>query len=1081
MISLRKIRNFILTMSLTGVVVITTTFVFGTLESGAATIISSPVAGQLPIADPAMLFSGAKFLLALVVGVVMAFAFQLLFTNLAIAVIATPDRPAKESDSENLGETIRGIETKVGLGLLLSVSIALFVASFLAVKLSLVGSPTLGAIIGVIIWAIFFTLLTWFGSTALGSLLGSIISTATTGVQGLLGTGSAMLGANIAKSQIVATAEEITAAVRRELTAGFDPDSIRTTLQSSLDKVQLPSLNLDKLGGQFEKLLKDADVGAIADSDLLKNVNRDTFVQLVSSRTDLSKRDVNRITDQLEAAWKQVVNSKEPLDPQALIQQLKSAAPQDLQSGKLNDQLSQLVKTAANQGTAGDTSLTSRALQFGTTALLSRVLQNVDLSDVDVEKIGGQLRTFGSQLLQSNGGSNSQPNGKPSSQSTGQSNGKPSDEESNGKSSGKSVAPPKPFSIIQADLENYLLLSPSWKLNRETVKQEFRDVIYDAAADPGMIRQELASIDRNYFVQVLSLRDDFTPETIQDLAGYLEPIRAEVLATVQAAESQQQSQDLRHRVEQYLRSTGKAELNPEAIGRDFQTLLEDPEVGLDALGDRLNQFDRNTLTQLLSQRGDMSSNEVEQIVVQLESTRDRVLSQAQALQEQIQGQAQALRQKVSDYLRNTHKEELNPEGIQRDLKTLFEDPEAGLSALRVRLSQFDRDTLVQLLSQRQDLSEEQINQVLDQVEAVRDTILHAPQKLAGKAKAQYEQTTQALSDYLRNTHLEELNPEGIQRDLKTLLSDPKAGTEALQERWAHVDRETLVKLLSQRDDLTEEQVNQTIDQVQSALRTAIKAPRRLANRVQKQAIDFESNLETYLKNTNKAELNPEGIKRDLQLLLQDPRAGLRSLGDRAAHFDRATFVALLAQRDDMTEAEANRIADQLESSFKAVVDQIQQVQQAVQSTIDKGFDSIRTYLNQLERPELNYDGIKQDFGTLFNDPQLGLEALRDRLTQFDRDTLVAVLSSREDISAADANRIINQVEAARDGVLHQVERVQQETQRRLAAIKQATQKQVRETRKVAAGAAWWVFSSALFSLAASAIAGFLAVSRLAIL
>jgi len=255
----------------------------------------------------------------------------------------------------------------------------------------------------------------------------------------------------------------------------------------------------------------------------------------------------------------------------------------------------------------------------------------------------------------------------------------------------------------------------------------------------------------------------------------------------------------------------------------------------------------------------------------------------------------------------------------------------------------------------------------------------------------------------------------------------------------------------------------------------------LANRVQKQAVDFEANLESYLQNTNKEELNPEGIKRDLQLLLQDPRAGLSSLGDRAAQFDRETFVALLAQREDMTEEEANQIADQVESNFKAVVGQIQQVQEAVQSTLDKGFDSVQNYLNGLERPELNYDGIKQDFGKLFDDPQMGLEALRDRLTHFDRETLVAVLSSREDISETDANRVIDQIEAARDSVLHQFERVQQETQKRLDAVKQEAEKQVRATRQIAASAAWWVFSSALFSLAASAIAGFLAVTRFATL
>ncbi|GAB4443490.1 MAG: hypothetical protein OHK0035_36890 [Cyanobacteria bacterium J069] len=1042
-------------------------FDFGTAGNWAAAMAPGQIVGQLPTDAPVVLFSSPNFLLAVVVGVVMAFAFQLLFTNLAIAVIAGPDSVSSQSDSESdfgsLGDAVRGIETKVGLGLLISVSIALFAASFLAVKLSLVGTPGLGAIVGVCIWAVFFTALTWVSSTALGSLLGSIISTATAGVQSLLGAGSAMLGANLAKSQVVSTAEEVTAAVRRELTAGFDPDTIRKTLQGSLDQVHLPQLNFDQLGYQFERLLKDANLSEVPDRDLLKHVNRDTLVQLVSSRTDLSKRDINRITDQLEAAWNRVVGSQEQADATALLEQLKAADPQEVQSGKLKERVSRLLKTTASPSTSEE-SLTSRAIQLGTTLLLSQVMQNVDLSDVDVEKIGGQLRSLGGSLLNANGSSNLHGNGH--------TNGQNGDRYFD-----KSLEQSKSFSVIQADLENYLLVSPPWRLNRETIKQEFRDVIYDAAADPGLIQQELAQINHDYFVRVLSLRDDFTSEKVQDVASYLEAIRVDVFNTVRDAADQEESQALRQRVATYLRTTNKADLNAEAIARDFPVLLADPDATFEDLDRRLTVFDRRTLEQLLIQRQDMSTEEIRQAVDQLESARDRTVDQAREHQQQAQNKAQELRQKVADYLRETHREELNPEGIQRDLKTLFEDPEAGIGALRLRLSQFDRNTLVQLLSQRQDLSEAQVNQVLDQVESVRDSILHAPQRIADKAKAQYDETTQALADYLRRTNLDELNPEGMQRDLSTLLHDPKAGAIAWQERLSHIDRATLVTLLSQRDDLTEEQVNQAIDQVQAAIRSIIKAPRRLASRVQQQAVNFETNLEAYLRNTDKEELNPEGIKRDLKLLLQDPRAGLNSLGDRASHFDRTTFVALLAQRDDMTEEEANRIADQVESSYRAVVDQIRQMQRAVQSTIDKGFDNVRNYLNGLERPELNYDGIKQDFSRLFDDPQMGLDALRDRLSQFDRATLVAVLSSRDDISEADANGIIDQVEAARDSVLYRIERVQQETQRRLDAIKHETQKQVRATRKLAAGAAWWVFSSALFSLASSAIAGFLAVSR----
>ena len=995
-----------------------------------------------------LMFSGPQFLVALIAGLMMAFAFQFLLTNLSVAFAASPGALPDSDESESIGKTIRGIETKLGLFVLITVSIALFIASFLAVKLSLVGSTTLGAILGVVIWATYFSVLVWLGSGAVGSLVGSFISTATSGMQSMMGVATTALGANVAKNQVVSTAEEITAAVRRELTSGFDPDSIQKTLQSSLSNLQLPKLNLDEIKGQFETLLKDSNLKDVADSDFLKNIDRDSLVKLVSSRTDFSKQEVDRVADQLESALKSVVGSSgKPQDvTEQLASLLKSAKPEDLTSKAMTDQLNQLVKTVSGTMTPGS-NLTNRALQLGLGGLLSQVMKNTNLSDLDVEKVSGQLQQLRTTL-----------------QGQADKVGKQISEKS-----------AKPFSVIQSDLESYLLSSPPWHLNRETIKQEFKDVIFDPQADPSAIRKELESIDRSYFVETLSRRDGFTPERIQDIASQLEDIRAEVFNSVQTAESETRSQDLRSRVENYLKSTGKEELNPESIEREFTLLLEDPEAGLDALGSRLGQFDRDTLVKLLGQREDVNPEEANQIVGQLESTRDRVLAQAKDVQDRVQSEAQELRRKVEEYLRNTQKEELNPEGIERDLKTLFDDPQAGLSALRSRLSQFDRDTLVQLLSQRQDLSEEQVNQVLDQVESVRDSILQAPQKVVGKAKEQYEQTTTAIADYLRKTDLQELDPEGIQRDLQTLLSDPKAGTYALRDRLSQVDRDTLVKLLTQQGNLTEEQVNQAIEQVQTAIRGTIKAPRRLAKRAQKQAIDFETSLENYLRNTHKEELNPDGIKRDLQLLLQDPQSGLGNLGDRLSQVDRSTLVALLSQRKDITEEEANRIADQVESTFKSSVEQIQKVQQTVQSAIESVFSKMRDYLDSLERPELSYEGIQQDFSTLFDDPQAGFEALRHRLGGFDRDTLIAVLSSREDISEADANRIVAQVEGARDRVLNQAERIQQGTQRRIKEVRQQAQKQAIEAQKMAADAAWWLFGAALTSLAASAIAGFLAV------
>jgi ElaB/YqjD/DUF883 family membrane-anchored ribosome-binding protein len=998
-------------------------------------------------AEETFLLSSPQFLVALLAGVMMAFGFQLLFTNLSVAFVMAPEVNLNDDvkESESLGSAVRKIETKLGLWTVLTVSLALFIACFLAVKLSLVGNVVLGAITGIVIWSTFFSLLVWLGSTTVGSLVGSVISTATAGLKGVLGSAGTAIGATAAKNQAVATAEEITAAVRRELTAGLDADSIRATLQDTVSKLQLPQLNVSEVGERFTKILNEANLSELSSGKGLKNFDRQSLVKLVSSRTDFSKQDVNRIVDQLEQSLKQVANSsKKPGD--ILIDFLRSATPDQLRAGNLRDTLSALidqVRQPTPQQEGGV--LSNQVLGTGIQAVLGTILDRVDLSDVDVEGILGVLRQLGSRV-------------------TG-----PSNRSSN------------PFSIIRSDLENYLLLSPPWAFSPEAVKREFKEVIYDAEADPGILRQELDLLNRNYFVELLSLRDDLSSERTQELADFLEQIRLEVFSTVQAAETQSQSENLRDRVVNYLRSMDKAELNPEGIQRDFKTLLEDPDAGVDALRDRLSQFDRDTLTQLLQQRSEFSEDTINQVVSQLEQARNSVLSQAQTLADQAQNRASELRHKVEAYLRNTNREELNPDGIQRDFKTLLDDPQAGVTALRARLAQFDRETLVQLLRQRGDLSEDQINQTLDQLESVRDGILQAPQKLVGKAKEQYDQTMSKIADYFRNTNLEELNPEGIQQDLRILLDDPKLGASALRDRVLQIDRETLVKLLSQRDDLSEEQVNRAIDQVQETLRGIIKAPRRLASRVQKQAISFETNLETYLRNTNKDELNPDGIKRDLQLLIQDPRSGLESLGDRMAQVDRSTFVALLSQRDDITEAEANQIADQVESTFNTLIEPIKKAQQAVSTAVEGALGQLRSYLNSLQRPELNYDSIKQDFRQLFDDPQSGLEALRDRLGHFDRGTLVAILSSREDISEADVNRIIDQVEGVRTSALQRLEQVQTEAQRRIKALRQQAKQQVVETQKVAAGAAWWLFGTALTSLIASASAGAIAVRGLDIL
>ncbi|MDZ8026862.1 MAG: MFS transporter [Nostoc sp. DedQUE11] len=1010
---------------------------------------------QVPV-DPSVITpSGPRFFVALISGVILAFAFQLVLTNLSVAAgISYLGRPS-DSDSSggevgSVGGTIRKVGTAVGIWTLVTVTIALLIACFLAVKLSLVIlDPRLGAILGLVIWGAYFLLLVWVSSTTVGSLIGSVVNTATSGFQAIMGTATAALGAKAVNNQVVATAEAAAAAVRRELGSAIDPVSIRENIEDYLEKLRPPELDLSRIRSDFENLLNDPQIKAIAGTPDLRNIDRQKFIDLVSSRTDLSKRDVSRIADTLYKVWQQVVSQQAPTQDRLgeLIDYLKSLPPGQTKTDELNAKLDRLVaemrgsKESEQKAAPGPIQST---LQQGLSALTGIVLGRTDLSDLDVEKILGSLTTAKDKVTKQ-----ADKLGLPT--------------------------PSQPYSPIRADVENYLFNTYAWQLSPERIGQEFADVIYDQAADPGTIRRELEGLSRNDFVNILQQRGLLTQTQIQGIADRLETVRKEVLLTVTAQEEREIVQDLQRRVESYLLVTPKADLTPEGIERDFKSLLQDPEADYETLVLRLAQVERTEMRQILLERSDIQLYEVDSILDELEKQRDRALIESKSLAEQAQYQAETLWLNVESYLRNTGKAELNPDAIRADLKRLLEDPQAGISAIRARLSRFDRDTLVQLLSQREDLTQDQVNQIINSVEESWHGIRHAPQALAHKAKEQYESVTTTIADYLRNTGKQELNPEGIQRDLNRLFENPQDGAIALRRRLSQVDRDTLVKLLSQRQDLSEQQVNEIIDSVQTSIRNIVRAPRRLATRTQQRVDTFKAYLEEYLRQSGKEELNPEGIKRDLQLLLHDPRVGVENFSDRLAHFDRSTIITLLKIREDITDEEAAQIADNIVSVRDQFVEQVRSIQRGIQDAIDGVFARIRNYLNSLDRPELNYDSIKRDVRIFFEDPQAGFEALRDRLSSFDRDTLVAIMSSREDISQEDANRIIDQIERARNTVLQRAERIQHEAQRRLEEVKHQAQRQAEETRKAAATAAWWLFATAVVSAIFSALGGAIAV------
>jgi hypothetical protein len=1013
---------------------------------------------------PIPVFNGAQFFSALIAGVLLAFGFQLMLTNLGIAagisLLGKPSSQSRRGETDNFGNTIRKISVKVGIGTLISVTLSLFFACLFAVRLGLFVSQASGAIVGLTIWATFFSLLVWFSSTKIGSLIGSVVNSATAGFQAIFGTAATAFGAKAANKQVVATAEAAAAAVTRQIGSAIEPINFRTKVEDYLKAVRSPDLDLERIAFDFEQLLDRENFAEISSSDSLPKIDRQTFVNLIGNSNNLSQKDIDRIADKLEASWrKKMQRSSKPQDrTKEFADYLKSATREQLLGKEFSDKLDTLIKqTQSDRSTlSNDNNLNnnnpnnnnpvSNPLTIALNSLVGLVLGRTDLSDFDVDKIVGQIQGIKHHVG-----------------------------EQGDKIATQIGAKTPSHNRLKSYVENYLLNAYPWQMKQENLPREFRELLYDPEGDPEKQFRNLQQLHRNDFVAILKQKDIYTIEKIDAIADLLERIRLEALSIAEIATQQTKATTLSTTIENYLLNTPKESLTQTEIRQKLRSIVEDTDADYQQLSIRFAPFNSSHWQNILARRQDLSDVEIAAIVSEIEFLKERIIRQAEEETQSARIKVEAQWYNLRSYLQNTDKDRLNPPEIERELKQFLDKPEGA--TLRAREANFDRQALVELLDRRGNFTPEEISLILDEVEKAWFVNPQAP-KIVAQTKEKYDEAKLAIADYLRNTGKEELNPEGIQRDLTRLIENPQAGFESIKHRLAAMDRDTLVQLLSQREDLTPEQVNSTIDRVQSTLNDLGRVPQRLARQTQAKVQNFKDVITDYLRSTDKEELNPEGIQRDLRLLLNDPRAGLGSLQERLSHFDRETLVALLSQREDISQEDANRIIEQIIVVRERMFSELQKIQNVVQSTIDRILATLRDYLNRLERPELNYESIKNDLGNLFNDPGASFQALRDRLNQFDRNTLIAILSSRKDISEADANRLVAQIEGTRERILHQAEKMQNEAKLRLEEVKIQTQRQAEETRKAAAVASWWLFSTALISAIASASAGAIGVVRI---
>ena len=305
----------------------------------------------------------------------------------------------------------------------------------------------------------------------------------------------------------------------------------------------------------------------------------------------------------------------------------------------------------------------------------------------------------------------------------------------------------------------------------------------------------------------------------------------EVAATVRRElfperEETPESAGLGSKIRDFVRANVKPKaLDVAHIGQEVKALLTDPEIIELAKRGELMDLDRAHFAEIVAGRTDLDQEQIEKMVDTLHATWSRFLGEhapgrpgerplaepagATPASGPSSGVAAKYRQ-FKEFLRSTGREELRPERLEQEVKTLVLDPRAGISQLKEHFQELDRESLVQALGARKDMTPEEANRIAEQIDLARGKVLSAREQAEHRAGDLRDRILAKIRDHVYAARRPELDYAGFEADFRRLFDDPKSGYTALKERLQGLDRESIIALLTARDGMSRENAEQLV-------------------------------------------------------------------------------------------------------------------------------------------------------------------------------------------------------------------------------------------------------------------------------
>lgn len=315
-------------------------------------------------------------LTVLIVGLSIALALQLLLFCLGSAVTFSLLRfpfsqVGKQLEADNLSSSPSNppgviIGTIAGLGILVTVNLVLFTASFLATKFTHFADPAIGAIAGLVLWAAYLVLVLWLCVTTVNSLAEGFLNITTIGLRRILSTTLRLFGHQNDEQKLIR--ERVANEIREEVQQAFNAleGNLLAKLPSPQQPVtpQFPVVEAEQptaepaqlasnvqpilkvVGQNLANYLKEASAqkltpkqldrtlshllgelnSSFSATDLSPLIDYENLIAILNQRQDLSEKKKARIIQQIQTAWNAIATSPPPTAVKANSEQHSSTS-----------------------------------------------------------------------------------------------------------------------------------------------------------------------------------------------------------------------------------------------------------------------------------------------------------------------------------------------------------------------------------------------------------------------------------------------------------------------------------------------------------------------------------------------------------------------------------------------------------------------------------------------------------------------------------------------------------------------------------------------------------------------------------